>query len=211
MAFVQWGMCPVEPAAATPVPGQSGEPGDQGRPPSLGPWPDRRHSLVALARQGDRRAMTDLLRRHDDEMRALAWRMVGDPDVVDDVLQDAYLKACRSISGFREKARFSTWLHRIVANTCVDHLRRQATRDEVSIEMQPALSVPAEVDRLADADCLRQALLGLPAEQRVALLLIDYEGYSYESAAEVLGISVGAVGSRLYRARACLQRMGELL
>lgn len=144
-------------------------------------------------------------------MRALAWRMTGDADVVDDVLQDAYLKAYRSMEGFLEKARFGTWLHRIVANTCIDHLRRQASRAEVSIEVQPSLSVPADVDRLAEADCVRQALLSLPAEQRVALLLIDVEGYTYDAAAEALGISVGAVGSRLYRARASLQRMGELL
>ncbi|MEZ5411998.1 MAG: RNA polymerase sigma factor [Acidimicrobiales bacterium] len=171
---------------------------------------DRQRSLVTLARQGDRSAMTDLLRQHDGAMRALAWRMVGDADLVDDILQDAYLKAYRSIGGFLGKARFGTWLHRIVANTCVDHLRQRAARAEVSIEVQPVVGVPAEVDRWDDTDCLRRALLSLPYDQRAALLLIDYDGYSYQDAADALGISVTAVGSRLYRARASLQRIGEL-
>lgn len=163
-----------------------------------------------MASQGDRGAMTDLLRQHDRDMRALAWRMVGDADVVDDILQDAYLKAYRSIGRFLGKAQFGTWLHRIVANTCVDHLRKRAARAEVSIESQPVLGVPAEVDRWDDTDCLRRALLSLPYDQRAALLLIDYDGYSYQDAADALGISVTAVGSRLYRARSSLQQIGEL-
>jgi RNA polymerase sigma factor (sigma-70 family) len=72
-------------------------------------------------------------------MRATAWRLLGDADAVDDALQEAYLKAHRSISRFRADSRFSTWLHRIVVNTCVDHLRRQANRFEVSIETHPEI------------------------------------------------------------------------
>lgn len=142
-------------------------------------------------------------------MRALAWKMVGDAHVVDDVLQDAYLKAHRSIGRFRGEARFETWLHRIVANTCVDHLRYRAARNEVSIEVQPDVAVPADVDRIDDSELLRQALLSLPFEQRAAVLLIDCDGYSYEQAADALGISVTAVGSRLFRARSALQQRGR--
>lgn len=167
----------------------------------------REAAVVDRARNGDGTSLTDLLRSHDMTMRTLAWRLVGDGDVVDDVLQDAYLKVHRSIAGFRGDAAFGTWLHRIVANTCVDHLRRRSARSEVSIETQAETAVPDGADRVLDSERIRQALLALPFEQRVVILLVDCDGYSYDETADVLGISVGAVGSRLYRARATLQQV----
>jgi RNA polymerase sigma-70 factor (ECF subfamily) len=143
-------------------------------------------------------------------MRTIAWKMLGDAELVDDVLQDAYLKAHRSIGQFRGDAQFQTWLHRIVVNAGVDHLRRLSTRREVSLDHQPELALPCEDDRVSDGERVRQALLALPADQRVAILLVDCEGYSYDEAAEILGITQGAVGSRLFRARSTLQTMGEL-
>lgn len=166
-------------------------------------------SLERRAVDGDRQALGELLRCHDHAMRAIAWKILGDIELVDDATQDAYLKAYRSVGRFRGDSEFSTWLHRIVVNTCVDHIRRSLKRHEVSIELEPELSVPPADDRLSDSEVIRQALLLLPSDQRVAVLLVDCEGYSYDEAAEVLGISVGAVGSRLFRARTTLQAIGE--
>ena len=142
-------------------------------------------------------------------MRSIAWKMLGSAELVDDVLQDAYLKAHRSIDRFRGDAQFQTWLHRIVVNACVDQLRRLAAQREVSIDDHPELAVPAGDEWITDSERVRHALLALPADQRVAVLLVDCEGYSYDEAAAVLGITHGAVGSRLFRARTRLQAMGE--
>jgi len=160
---------------------------------------------------GDKEALGKLLRQHDYEMRALAWRMLGDLDLVDDVLQDAYLKAYRFIHKFNGESAFSTWLHRIVANSCIDCLRRQSTRNEVSFETEREPSVPPADDRVFDSETALTALLSLPFDQRVAVYLIDCEGYSYDEAANLLGISQAAIGSRLFRARSRLQAIGELI
>lgn len=168
-----------------------------------------RSSLEQQARAGDRLALGELLRAHDRAMRSIAWKMLGDAELVDDVLQDAYLKAYRSIARFRGDAQFQTWLHRIVANTAVDHLRRLSGRREVPIDHYPNLAIAADDDRISDSERVRQALLALPDDQRLAVLLVDCEGYSYDEAADVLGITTGAVGSHLFRARSRLQAMGE--
>lgn len=167
-------------------------------------------TLVAEARNGDVTAFERLLRIHDDRMRALAYRMLGSPTAMDDALQDAYIRAFRGISGFRGDSAFSTWLHRIVATTCIDHLRRQGRRRED--EMPDDLAAPAtggtadpvgdQVTRRGD---LAQALDELPSDQRAALILVDAEGLSYEEAAATLGVAPGTVSSRLTRARATMR------
>jgi len=74
---------------------------------------------LAPARTNSRDAITELIREEDPRMRALAWKILGEADLVDDVLQDAYLKVFRSIEDFRGDSQFGTWLHRIVVNTCL--------------------------------------------------------------------------------------------
>src|SRR5690606_27023668 len=78
-----------------------------------------------LARAGDRTAFDLLLRRHDDRMRGLAYRLLADRDRMDDALQEAYLKAYRNLHRFRAGSDFGTWLYRITYNACIDELRRR--------------------------------------------------------------------------------------
>jgi RNA polymerase sigma-70 factor, ECF subfamily len=84
--------------------------------------------LLARARQGDGGAFTELVRVHDARLRGLAYRLLGSRDAMDDVLQEAYVKAFRSLPRFRGDAEVGTWLHRIVANCCTDELRRAKRR-----------------------------------------------------------------------------------
>ena len=166
--------------------------------------------LLALARSGDAVAFEALVRAHDDRMRALAFRMTGSRAGMDDALQDAYLKAFRSIGTFRGDAAFSTWLHRIVTTTCIDHARRQGRRreDELSDEPRPGDggADPAG-DLVARRVVLRRALDHLDPDQRAALLLVDGDGMSYDEAGRMLGVPAGTVSSRLSRARAEMRRM----
>ena len=130
---------------------------------------------------------------------------------MDDALQDAYVRAFRALPGFRGDARFSTWLHRVVATTFIDHARRAQRRreDELPDEARPIgghAQDPAgeAVSRRLD---LRLALDRLEPDQRVALLLVDGDGLSYEEAGAVLGVPSGTVSSRLSRARLAMRTM----
>ena len=161
--------------------------------------------LVAQSVQGDTAAFSQLLRRHDDKMRGVVWRLVGSRDEMDDILQDAYLKSRRGLGDFRGDAAFSSWLYRIVHTTALDHVKAVARRRIVPLDEQVAGAVPDASGQRVDSDALQQALANLPADQLAVISLVDGQGESYEQVAELLGISPGTVGSRLSRARAQLR------
>lgn len=163
--------------------------------------------LVAGAAAGDAAAFERLIRSHDETMRRLAHRMVGSPATMDDVLQDAYLKAWRSLGRFDGRSSFATWLYRIVANTCLDHLRARDRRAEASVDegRDPASGRPGPEREVVERDRLQWALGAMPPEYRVAVLLVDGEGLTYDEAATVLDVAPGTVASRLNRARKALR------
>ena len=169
--------------------------------------------LVDRARSGDVDAFEALVRGADDHMRALAFRMLGDRAAMDDALQDAYVKAFRSIRSFRGDARFSTWLHPIVATTCLDHLRRRRRRAEDPLAGEPTPTGGRPDDPAGDSVTRRldvvAALDRLDPDQRAALVLVDGEGLSYEAAGALIGVPAGTVSSRLTRARAAMRTLLE--
>ncbi len=162
--------------------------------------------LVTQSRQGDAQAFAQLLRRHDDKMRGVVWRLVQSRAEMDDILQDAYLKAWRGLASFRGDAAFSSWLYRIVHTTALDSVRKVARRQIVPLDQASELAVDDAASQIVDSFALREALADLPADQLAVVALVDGQGESYEAVAEVLGISPGTVGSRLSRARAQLRR-----
>lgn len=164
-------------------------------------------TLVADAAAGDQRAFETLVRAHDDTMRRLAHRMLGSAAAMDDALQDAYLKAWRSLGRFDGRSSFSTWLYRITANVCLDHLRARGRRSEVAMDEKrvPPSRRPGPEREVAERDRLQWALGAMPPEYRVAVLLVDGEGLSYDEVAAVLDIAPGTVASRLNRARRALR------
>jgi RNA polymerase sigma-70 factor, ECF subfamily len=176
--------------------------GGERSPPELLP-----SVLVAHARRGDRQAFATLLKTYDRGLRVLAFRLLGDRDDMEDVLQEAYVKAFLALPRFRGEAAVGTWLYRLTYNACLDELRRPRRGREI-----PLLDVPERlletVDPTDDLDVrgmVATALAELPLEQRAAILLVDGEGFSYGEAAEILGVSVAALGSRLNRARPVLR------
>jgi len=163
--------------------------------------------LIAAHAAGDPLAFTELVRRHRDRMWALALRTLSDPDDAADAVQDAFISAFRSASGFRGQSQVTTWLHRIVVNACLDRLRRRQARPTWPLPDtgpgEPALALDAMADwehRLAVDD----ALGALPVEQRAAIVLVDVEGYSVAETALMLGVAVGTIKSRCARGRARL-------
>lgn len=172
------------------------------------------HQLLRRAQQGDRGAFTALVRAHDDRLRGLAFKLLGDRDRMDDALQEAYLRAFVSLPRFRREADVGSWLYRIVYNACIDELRRGRRRPEPVDPSDAAWDRPATRPGpetvVSTADVTVRALAELPVDQRVTVVLVDGEGFDNVTAAGILGVAPGTVASRLSRARAHLRRaIGE--
>jgi RNA polymerase sigma-70 factor (ECF subfamily) len=168
--------------------------------------------LVARIVAGDRGAFRELVVRHDDRLRGLAARMLaGDPHRVDDVMQEAYVRAYRALPGFRGDADLGTWLYRITTTACLDELRRGQRRPQPVDLTAPGWERPSArsgpEQRVTTADTVARALASLPEDQRAAVVLVDGEGLDYGQAAEILGVAHGTLASRLSRARATLRSL----
>ncbi len=159
-------------------------------------------ALLERARSGDGGAFVILVRRYDRALRSLAYRLLGDRHAMDDVLQEAYLKAFRSIDRFRADASFNTWLYRIVHNACIDQLRRQRPTSLLDFEPPTTEHLEQEVSLRTDVG---RALAALPETHRAVVMLVDVDGFDYGEVAAIVGVPVGTVRSRLSRARASLR------
>ena len=158
------------------------------------------------ARRGDPRAFGVLIRHYDEGLRALAYRLLGDRDRMDDALQEAYVRAFRALPRFRGDASPGTWLYRIAYNACVDELRRDRRVVPLDAVRERSDPRPGADEAVPARRQLAEALAALGPEDRAAVLLVDAQGFDYRSAAEILGIPEGTVASRLNRARAALRR-----
>jgi RNA polymerase sigma-70 factor, ECF subfamily len=156
---------------------------------------------------GDSRAFGEIVERHRDRLWAVAMRTLGDREEAADAVQDALLAAYRGAERFRGDAAVTTWLHRIVVNACLDRVRRRQARPTVPL---PDPDSPALIGRAATQPdvatelTVRDALRALPAEQRMALVLVDMEGFPVAEVAAMLGVAEGTVKSRCARGRARL-------
>ena len=164
--------------------------------------------LVARCRRGDPRAFEELVGLTNRRVYGLALRLVRDPHDAEDVAQEAYLRMFKGLAGFREEARFETWMHRIVTNTAFNHMRRRGRFGELFDEEEPPeIPVAADTESSADRDRLQRALSELPEGQRVPIVLKDVYGLSCREIGEELGIEEGAVKVRLHRGRKRLQEI----
>jgi RNA polymerase sigma-70 factor (ECF subfamily) len=172
--------------------------------------------IVGLVQNGDTRAFTELVRRHQDAVYAMALRFTADPGDAADVGQDAFLRAFRGLPGFKAEARFTTWLYRIVYNLCVDWLRKNRKARGGTVPIEDAGEVADgrgghENAILAAEDRTRvnAAVAELEPRYRSVVVLLYYQRLSYEEISRVLGIPVKTVETRLYRARRMLREKLE--
>lgn len=173
--------------------------------------------LVTLARNGDRGAFGELVRRHQHEVYTLALRLVRDRELAADVSQDAFVRAWRAMPGFRGDAKFSTWLHRITVNTAWTHRTKQNRvrldpLDDLHIEPVSSSIDPVRAgESVAAAPHIEQALLALTESVRSVVVLKDVYDWSHGEIAEHLEISVTAAKVRLHRGRKELRhRLADL-
>jgi RNA polymerase sigma-70 factor, ECF subfamily len=165
-------------------------------------------AIVERVQRGDHGAFTELVGRHDRQLRALAGRLLRNPERVDDAIQEVYMKAFRSIGRFRGDASVGAWLYRITYNTCVDELRRRQpvllddAFDLPSIEPGPA-------ERYATASEVAHMLGRLSPDLRATVVLVDGYGLDYADASRLLNVARGTMASRLHRARRHLREATE--
>jgi RNA polymerase sigma-70 factor (ECF subfamily) len=164
-------------------------------------------SLLARLRSGDARAFEDMVIAYQHRVFGVALRMLGRAAEAEEVAQEAFLRAHRSISGFRGDAKLSTWLYAITSRLCLNRLasadRRHVRHDEEALARaaDPGAGAPAELERREREAVVHRAIAELSDERRVVLVLCDLEGLSYEEIAEALEVPVGTVRSRLHRGR----------
>jgi RNA polymerase sigma-70 factor (ECF subfamily) len=170
-------------------------------------------ALIDRARRGDRSAFEELVRRHADRLYAVVLRFVANADEAEEVVQETFVRAWRSIDRFEGRARFFTWLYRIGINEAKRRMARRPPVPLLSLDDEPVPEAPdwseAPESRLAQGElrsALEAAVRALPIEYRAPLILRDVEGLSTHEAAEVMELGEAAFKSRLHRARLAVRR-----
>jgi RNA polymerase sigma-70 factor, ECF subfamily len=166
--------------------------------------PDSSAELVTRACRGDVRAFEDLYRGHVGRVYGLCLRMTGQRETAEDLTQDTFVNAWRSLPGYEGRSSLSTWLHRIAVNAVLARRRSPQGRNEVSMtdELGEQMEFEAEVamDHATPID-IERAIAALPPGARDVVVLHGIYGYSHEESAEMLGVAVGTCKAQLHRAR----------
>ena len=175
-------------------------------------------TLLERARDGDLEAFNDLVTLYQDQLFALVVRMVPDRDQASDAVQEAFFSAYRNLTSFRGGS-VKSWLNRICVNAAMDQQRAKKRRPvqpypELDDETwQPPAGIEADPERTAlDGERTRilgRALAEITDDQRAAIVLYDVEGYDYAEIAEMTGVSLGTVKSRIHRGRLALRGLLE--
>ena len=167
--------------------------------------------LLTAHLAGDSQAFTALIKRHRDRLWSISLRTMRDPYEAEEALQDALLLAYRRANQYRGEAAVTTWLHRIVVNSCLDRLRHVGRRTTIPLPENLDGGLADEHDAMADVDmsmAIGDALAQLTPDRRAAVLLVDIEGLSISESARVLNCPEGTVKSRCARGR---MQLAELL
>jgi RNA polymerase sigma-70 factor, ECF subfamily len=160
------------------------------------------HILIQRFLAGEVAAFNGLVERYYQRIDRLAQQVVRNPLVAEDITQEVFLRAYRALPHFRGEASFYSWVYRITLNLCLNYLRQQAHRSFTAEEPDAStLSSTADPSALLETQererLVRGAIDSLPAHYRVVIILRDLEGLSYQEIAEILGIPLGTVKSRL--------------
>ncbi|HAD10456.1 MAG TPA: RNA polymerase sigma factor RpoE [Porticoccaceae bacterium] len=180
---------------------------------------DTDQQLVARVQRGDKAAFDVLVLKYQHKISAIVSRFVSDRDEVNDVVQEAFIKAYRALGNFRGDSQFYTWLYRIAVNTAKNYLVSRSRRPPGSdIDVDEAEQF-SSTDKLSDVDtpenlvyrdelerAVNGAIKNLPEDLRTAVTLREFEGLSYDEIAAIMDCPVGTVRSRIFRAREAIDQ-----
>jgi RNA polymerase sigma-70 factor, ECF subfamily len=176
-------------------------------------------TLVQWAQDGDKKALCELIGRYERKTYNLAYRLMGNHADASDAAQEALVRVYTRLHCFRGDSAFSTWLFRVVTNTCLDELRRRGRLRHASLDT-PLPTEEGELPRQAVNEfdspteraearevqaAVQRAINRLPEDYRVVVIMRDIQDHSYHEIAAMLGTSLGTVKSRLHRARQALR------
>lgn len=171
--------------------------------------------LIVRYLEGDQEAFNDLAAAHQDLIYRLAYRTLGNHEDALDAVQEVLVRVMRSLPNFRGESKFTTWLYRLTVNTCIDYRRSlHRTAEPLPLDLDLAVEAPnQDPDTMCEHQfrefLIDQALQELPESQRLLVQLRDREGLSNQEVADILGLDVGTLKSRLHRARGALRRVLE--
>lgn len=160
------------------------------------------YTLLARIAAGDEEAFAILVRRYGNRFYGVARRMLGNEGDAEDAVQATFLRVYRHAGAYRTEWSSSTWLYRILTNTCIDAWRKRRQRAEVSESADNTTVAPHDAQRLD----VERALAKLPAEARAILLLCYVEDLSYAEVARARGITVNTVKTQLLRAKRLMRK-----
>ena len=169
--------------------------------------PGNEAELLTRVVSGDRAAFDEIMRTHEDRVFSVCLRILGDRDRALDATQDTFLTVFRKAGQFQARSALGTWIYRIAVNTCYDHLRKAQRRPTQPL---PELHDPSDprAEEAIESAALRpeieSALARIPSDFRDAVILSDLEGLTLPEVAEVPGVPVGTVKSRVFRGRRLL-------
>ncbi|MEI7577078.1 MAG: sigma-70 family RNA polymerase sigma factor [Armatimonadota bacterium] len=177
--------------------------------------------LIEKAQRGDRGALNELIRKHQDRAYQYAFRLTRNPDIAADVVADAFVRINNALKNFKGNAAFTTWLYRIITNCYLDQRKREKGKGNLSLdsgfqqddedvtrEIEDPGRTPDElVERNQREALLHKALAQLPEFQKSMIVMYHAEQLSYEEIAESLDLPIGTVKSRLNRARISLREI----
>ncbi len=166
--------------------------------------------LIRAAQAGDRDALIQLLRDIEKSVYRTAFYILKNEQDALDASQEALIRIYKKIDTYQEKAKFSTWVQRIVTNICIDHCRRRkesTSIDERDISLQDKADVEGEVELAYMAKDVREAINLLPDQHRTVIVLRYIQDFSYAEISEALQLPINTVKSHLFRARQHLQKL----
>ncbi len=155
--------------------------------------------ILERCRAGDLDAYRRIYERYEQPLLRMAWRMLGRPQEAEDAVQDTFLKLYRSISSYRRGAPFSTYLFRILINTCTDVLRKRRHIEYADWDAEKLPGSSETVDPIGS--CLAQTVDRLPSRMKACFLLNAVEEFTLQETAEMLGLNIGSVKTHVHRAR----------
>jgi len=179
--------------------------------------------LVARTQAGDPDAFSDLVKKYSPRLYSLVYNMTSNHEDTNDLLQDIFAKAYRSIQGFRGKSSFYTWMHSIAVNMSINFLKKRGRRYSLSLDDVDAniqndkefIDVTTGTNPVREADLgelqqrLNEAMMKLSYEHRIVVTMFDIQGMPHAEISKILGVSEGTVRSRLFYAHRQLQNYLE--
>ncbi|AZR73789.1 hypothetical protein BBF96_10565 [Anoxybacter fermentans] len=172
--------------------------------------------LIEMFKKGEEKAFEEIVRRYQKKVYNTIYRILGNPEDANDLAQEVFIRVYRKLHLFQGKASFSTWLFTITSNLCRDELRKRQRRLKIRSLSEPIRYKDGEIEQeILDEsmtperisinrelrDEIQAVIDKLPDEQKEAIVLREFQGFSYEEIAEIVGVALGTVKSRISRAR----------